>query len=498
MLAIFACLSVQAENVYWYYEPTSGCIEAEGWNGLEKAPTAVVLPKQYNGEDLKWTVEASYSDGGNHAPVFLNYYGNQFHVLVFGNEYSSYCTSVTLSTDELDGCEITEVLIPLYMQSGKNYECTVSYNGTDNNFSYTLYSDKCQEIPFEKNGQYGGKLPEGIVNGRFSINIKPREPGQIILCGLKLTYEKSEVYEPVDPEIKLPLSTNGLYSAPWIAEGLTFEGQLMHSGLEAADPVNTGELTLTMIPLFEPQYAPEDLDESVAERQKGKDAYYRDGEAKAWYEDDYRTLCIQVPCSGLYRLTITYTPSGKTGFIASEKSVDLNIYPNESKCDINWEEIVDNSICVKSYGIGDEGLVHARLNYKEVWNVDYYYMIDGYYPGLVGRNNLRRGAKHPVETADPKYTVPEGYRLFNGAGIDLTQGSTLHVYRTKNGAVSDCHNIAYTLMDPDIETAVGTIEAGERDIELYTINGQRVETLTPEPGIYILRTHGTTKKILIR
>lgn len=305
-----------------------------------------------------------------------------------------------------------------------------------------------------------------------------------------VTYYYYAQKELADPAIVLPMPLK----MEWNANGVSFTDQpdLYSQSLAPEDFI------VTLTPKFEIVPVPEDATDEHLEAVKGQDAYYHT-DCSAAFDVDYslNAMTFDVPCSGVYTLTVSTRPN-LTGYKVRSVSADYTIYPSMDGMHVNWIPITDMKGQMLSFGNDRRNWTNAILG-LDTYFCDMYYRLIG-----TPYENTDFGGYKPLPATDRSVIrkadvegIPAGYQKYTSKGIDLTGGKALSMYFVKNGAVSPEKQLEYLLPD---DTMTG-VEMMELDIdseclEYYTLQGVKINRCPMGKGVYVEKSSRGFRKVV--
>lgn len=464
----------------------NAAFDNDGWNQLNEGNKADLT---ING--IPFTATTEYYNTPN------NYYGavttssstttSYSFGLTVGKEYSKEypdfeLTSFKLSTEAFKGKKIIEV--------GGRIEKT---NGIKYNVILTVGSNN-RPLDFTYSGDLNGMTDEG-KNFRnlnwegddFCFEVKYDDsygvnfPCPITILDLYIIYEETVEEEVKEVTLELPDLSNLVWNS----------NQAFSTNIAIPEGLTNDDLTASMVRKFDLLYAPNDSEQAQWNIWYTMDAYNSYGGIECMPEVSLAadgTLKVEkVPCSGLYKLTLS-TKDGLAGYVPASVTAEVNIHPTlEGELTINGRTVDESNhidLECESGGcsIGASIITHSTIA------ADLYYLVS------TEQTESQRPRRVEGETEEDSLS---GYtKLEEGTGIDLTNGNTLSLKLQKNGSVSAERRITYTL--PSGSVGVAGIEAEQGNVEFFTPAGIRVNSENLTPGLYIKRNANRSEKVIIR
>lgn len=290
-----------------------------------------------------------------------------------------------------------------------------------------------------------------------------------------------------------------------------FDGHTYLEYRTICDAVYNGKIKAVLTPQFAP------VEEENKKDWVKKDATLNPGGDYYWYADtegvtaaDNGSIQFHIPCSGIYKLTLSLDGVETGKRLKTTKEVTINVKPAFRNGDLH--NYKDANGVVRNYG--------APLTFHWQYAIDANNTLainteKPVYVQYVGEGTMSLWVKHETGNTAVRHratagsdkdgnpliingevgTPVEGYTLYGDAGIDFKGVAKTHFIFEKNGAYSD--PISFVVSHDDTITGVDAVET-EVETEVYTLDGVRVSSENLAPGIYVVRRGAECTKTVIR
>lgn len=360
----------------------------------------------------------------------------------------------------------------------------------DSNLSYADALIQEEEIiTVESIGRYNdgvdndGSQQDGIIRHAFNISES-------------ITFDDIISIPNLDDPSNVMVTVEPIKNSQWVSSDATDATSLMNEYADVFNKTAPGSGLLNQLQSLECEYV---------------DGFFTSasGELRASGDDSDFDLVLQVPCSGLYRITLR----GKDGYALFDKNnkipiLEIEVYPNltgifnkDRGININGYTFVDDEDHDKTINIPKDALDQMDLSNCKIYIPGLYFVNEftawldsdfnssrniGLYEGPFSMTTTNPGASNYYATVDlsclkemDEHSTPE----------------RLNVSISKNGATSNFTFFVGVGDNFNVSTKVESLETNGGEPEYYNLQGIRI--VNPQHGIYIKRTGNKSEKVIL-